>query len=52
MFQTHGHEIGVDPTASIVSSTQQNVANLITRINNEKSQNMNNVIINHNLRIN
>ncbi len=52
MFKKHGHQAGVDPTASIVQSTQEAVENIKKKIKDELKEGQNNVIINHNLRLN
>jgi hypothetical protein len=52
MFSRHGHEAGKDPRASIVQSTQEAVENIKKRIKDELKEGQNNVIVNHNFRIN
>ncbi len=52
MFTKHGHEAGKDPRASIIQSTQEAVENLKKKIKDELKEGQNNVIINHNLRLN
>ena len=52
MLLTHGHQVGVDPASSIVETSKQQIMDLIKRIQDEKNQNQNNVVINHNLRLN
>jgi hypothetical protein len=51
MFSQHGHEIGKDPRGSIIQSTQERVENLKKRIKDELKNGQNNIIINHNLRL-
>lgn len=52
MFTKHGHEIGVDPRGSIIQSTQEAVEGLKKRLTDELKENRNNIIINHNFRLN
>jgi hypothetical protein len=52
MLLVHGHEAGVDPRASIDGTSKTEINNIINRIKNEMGQNQNNVVINHNLRLN
>ena len=52
MLLTHGHQVGVDPTSSIIESSKQDIMDLIKRIQDEKTQGQNNIIVNHNFRIN
>ena len=52
MFLRHGHEAGKDPRASIVQSTQEAVENIKKKIKDELKEGQNNVIINHNFRLN
>jgi hypothetical protein len=52
VFKEHGHEAGVDPRNSIVQSTKEAVENIRKKINDELKESQNNVIINHNLRLN
>lgn len=49
---THGHAEGVDPRASLIESSKQLILDIQKRIQDEKKQNQNNVVINHNLRLN
>jgi hypothetical protein len=52
MFSNHGHEAGIDPTASIIKTTRDKSDEIKGRIKNEMTANQNNKIINHNLRFN
>jgi hypothetical protein len=52
MFARHGHEAGKDPRASIVQSTQEAVESIKKKIKDELKESQNNVIINHNFRLN
>jgi hypothetical protein len=52
MFLRHGHEAGKDPRASIVQSTQEAVENIKKKIKDELKEGQNNVILNHNFRLN
>lgn len=50
ILKTHGHEIGVDPRASIISSTQSRLNTLKQKLSDEINS-KNNTIINHKFRI-
>jgi hypothetical protein len=52
MFKQHGHEAGKDPRDSIVQNTKEAVENIKKKIKDELKESQNNVIINHNLRLN
>jgi len=52
VFNTHGHEIGVDPRGSIIETSKERIEGLKKRVNDEIKQNENNIIINHNFRVN
>jgi hypothetical protein len=52
MFLRHGHEAGKDPRASIVQSTQEAVENIKKKIKDELKEGQNNIIVNHNFRLN
>lgn len=52
MFSRHGHEAGKDPRASITQTTIDDLKAIEKRINDELKPNQNNVIINHNFRLN
>lgn len=52
MFLRHGHEAGKDPRASIIQTTQEAVENIRKKIKDELKEGQNNVIINHNFRLN
>lgn len=50
ILKTHGHEIGVDPRSSIISSTQSRLNTLKQKLSDEINS-KNNTIINHKFRI-
>jgi hypothetical protein len=53
MLLNHGHVAGQDePRDSIIEDSKKKITALQTRIENELKQNQNNVIVNHNLRLN
>jgi hypothetical protein len=53
MLLNHGHVAGTDdPRESIIEDTKNKITSLQKRILNELGENQNNVIVNHNLRIN
>jgi hypothetical protein len=50
ILKTHGHEIGVDPRSSIISSTQSRLNTIKQKLSDEINS-KNNTIINHKFRI-
>ena len=53
MLLNHGHVAGKDdPRESIIQESKDKITALQKRIQNELGQNQNNVIVNHNLRLN
>lgn len=52
MFLRHGHEVGKDPRASIIQTTQEAVENIKKKIKDELKEGQNNIIVNHNFRLN
>jgi hypothetical protein len=52
VLMSHGHEAGIDPRASLIVSSQERFEAIKKRLREEMNINQNNVIINHNLRLN
>lgn len=52
VFLRHGHESLKDPRTSLIQSTVESVENIRKKIKDEFKNGRNNVIINHNLRLN